>query len=83
MVLEVSVHSQLAPLLLGLWQGRSIMAEDQGGGNLLTFYFCSLEIESKRKGQGTRYPSKTLRDLLHPTGLHFLTAQLARNSSVG
>jgi hypothetical protein len=36
MVEEVLVHGQLAPLLLGLRQGRNIMEEDNGRGKLFT-----------------------------------------------
>jgi hypothetical protein len=37
--LRVTVHGQLAPLLLGTWQGRSIMEDSDGGGKLLTSWY--------------------------------------------
>jgi hypothetical protein len=46
----VSVHDQLAPLLVDLWQGRYIVAERYDGRKLLT----SRQPESKEQEEKTR-----------------------------
>jgi hypothetical protein len=48
---EVSIHGRLAPLLLGLWQGRNIMVEGHGGGEL----FISWWLASRERHEGSRH----------------------------
>jgi hypothetical protein len=49
MVSEVSVHGQLAPVLLGLWEGENIMVEGRGGRE---------REGEKERGQGLAIPFK-------------------------
>jgi hypothetical protein len=69
----------LAPLFLGLWQGRNIMVEGHGGGKLLS----SWQPRSREKVITNNVFQEHILGDLHPlTRPHLLTVYSAMNSSM-